>query len=370
MKQEEFNEANLMKEDFIPLVGNLDKGDVFEKDFIDILKMVSPGTSLRIALDDLLRAKMGALIVFENNLTSPLIEGGFEINCKFSSQKLVELAKMDGAIILSNDGKNILRANTMVYPSIEVSTKETGTRHKSAERAARQAKTLVIAVSERKNKISLFYCNECYQLESSSEVMRRVSETLQVLEKQREIYDDVLDNLNMRELEKVATIKDVCLVLQRAEIIKRVADIIKGYLIELGKEGNIFNMRLKELLGMVSKEENLILRDYFVSNPLKFLEVLEKLDFEFLLDPMNISKIIFGEEHDRNISPKGIRILSKTNLIDRYVDLLVGNFENLNEILSAKNKELLSIFESEAIIAFFQEEIYNLRQKLISGRKI
>src|SRR3989338_5813363 len=118
-----------------------------EKDFLEILKTISPGTSIRTALDDLLNARMGALIVFENEYLEGIMEKGFKINSKFSSQKLVELAKMDGAIILSNDGKRILYANTLLLPSQEVKTKETGTRHKAAERTAKQANALAIAIS-------------------------------------------------------------------------------------------------------------------------------------------------------------------------------------------------------------------------------
>ena len=367
---EEIQESEVSQDMFVPFSDALEEGVVMQKDFIDILKMVSPGTSLRVGLDDLLRAKMGALIVFENDFTAPLIEGGFRINTKFSSQKLVELAKMDGAIILSNDGKKIMTANALMFPSIEIPTKETGTRHKAAERTARQAKTLVIAVSERKNKISVYYGDQHHQLDSSAEILRRASETLQILEKQRDLFDDLLDTLNARELEKTVTINDVCLVLQRVEIIKRISELVKRYLIELGREGAIVSMRLKELTGTLEKEEVLILRDYFGTNHSQSLDILENMDFDFLLEPMNISRLVFEELHDKNVAPKGLRILGKTNMLDRYVDLLVGNFKDLNEVLRAKNVELLEVLESEAMVAFFQEEIYNLKQKVSLGRRI
>ena len=341
-----------------------------KKDFMDILKMVSPGTSLRVGLDDLLRAKMGALIVFENELTAPLIEGGFRINTKFSSQKLVELAKMDGAIILSGDGKKIVSANALMFPSIEISTRETGTRHKAAERTAKQANTLVIAVSERKNKISIYYGEIHHQLDQSSEVLRRASETLQILEKQRDVFDESLDKLNSAELKRLSTINDVCLVLQRIEIIKRISEVVKRYLIELGREGMILKMRLKELLGSIEKEEMLILKDYFGSEAANSLSILESMDFDFLLEPMNISRMLFDELHDKSVSPKGIRVLQKTNMLDRYVDLLTGNFADLNEIMTASSQKLLEVLESEAMLAFFREEMYNLREKINLGRRI
>jgi diadenylate cyclase len=350
--------------------GSAKEKDLMRKDFLDVLKMVAPGTSLRLALEDILRARMGTLIVFENDQTKNLTEGGFNINTLFSSQKLVELSKMDGAIILSRDGKRIVSANTMLFPKIEIPTKETGTRHKSAERTAKQCKTLVIAVSERKNKISLYYGDFHYILQNSSEILRRASETLQILEKQREFYDDLLASLNSLELQRVVSTNDVSLVLQRAEIIKRIANVVQRYLIELGKEGSIVKVRLKELTSFVEKEESLILKDYFGSEESFARDVLDKMDFDFLLDHMNISRLLFEELHDSSISPRGLRILGKTNLLDRYIDILLGNFKDLNEILSSSNKKLLEVLGSEAVVAFFQEEMYNLREKLHLGKRI
>lgn len=356
---------------FVPFAKPVSVEGKIEKDFNDILKMVAPGTSLRVALDDLLRAKMGALIAFDNGeIPEGAIEGGFKIGTKFTPQKLVELAKMDGAIVLSKDAKEILLVNTLLVPDVSIHTKETGTRHKAAERIAKQAKTIAIAVSERKNKISLYYGNTSYQLQRSSEILRRASETLQILEKQRDVFDELLDNLNLLELQKASTVKDVCLVLQRVEIIKRISELVLRYLIELGREGMIVRMRLKELMGNLEKEEEMILRDYFGTEHNSFLEILNNMDFDFLLEPMNISRLLFEELHDKAISPKGIRILGKTNMLDRYVDLLTGNFENLSKILSANHKELLEVLESEAMVAFFQEEVYNMREKVSLGKRI
>ena len=363
-------EKKIEKEDLFLAMPKRDEDNKLEKEFIDVLRMVAPGTSLRVALDDLLRAKMGALIVFDNDKVKDLIEGGFKINSKFSSQKLVELAKMDGGIIVSRDAKEILVANCLLVPDSSIFTRETGTRHKAAERIAKQAGTIVLAVSERKNKISLYYGDTYYGLEGSSEILRRASETLQILEKQRDVFDELLDNLNSLELQRSSNINDVCLVLQRIEIIKRISELVNRYLIELGREGIIVKMRLKELMGNLTKEEELILKDYFGKEYSASMEILEKMDFDFLLEPMNIVRFLFEELHDKSVSPKGIRILGKTNLLERYVDLLIGNFENLNEILSANNQKLLEVLESEAMVAFFREEIYNLKEKVSLGRRI
>lgn len=341
-----------------------------EKSFEDILRMFAPGTSMRSALDDLLRARMGALIIFENELTEKLFDGGFKINSNFSSQKLVELCKMDGAIILDKDGKKILFANTLLIPSPEIPTKETGTRHKAAERTAKQANAITIAVSERKNKISIYYGDIKHELEESSEILRRASETLQILEKQKEDFDDLMTNFNVLEISNLVTINDVCRILQKMEIIKRISDDVKKYLIELGKEGLIVSMRLRELTRNLLKEEEIIARDYFDSVANDTLGILERMNFDFLLEISNVARMLFGELQDKSISPKGLRLLKKTNLLERHVDSLIGRFKNLDKILSANSEQLLEILESDNVIAFFKTEIYNLREKIMVGKKL
>ena len=179
--------------------------DKKDMSMLDVLKIVSPGTAIRTALDDILRSRMGALIVVDKEGLSGIVEGGFRVNCRFSAQRLVELAKMDGAIVLSNDLKKILYANTLLTPSAKILTKETGTRHKAAERTAKQFGTIVVAVSERKNKITLFFKEDGYFLEKTSEILRRAAETLQILEKQKDIFNDLISHLNVLEMTNVTT---------------------------------------------------------------------------------------------------------------------------------------------------------------------
>jgi len=343
---------------------------VIEKDFMDVLKMVAPGTSIRVAMDDLLNAGMGALIVIDNGNISSAYQKGFAIHSKFSSQKLVELAKMDGAIILSGNVKKILYANSFLSPDPEITTRETGTRHKSAERTARQTGAIVIAISERKKKITVYQGDKRHELKESSEILRRAAETLQILEKQKESFNETITNLNLMELQRAVTVKDVCGVIQRFEIIKRISEIVKRYLIELGREGAIVSMSLKDLTKGLDKEEELLLKDYFGANHSYAEKVLEKMDFDFLLEPLNISRMLFEELHDKQISPKGLRILTKTNILERYIHSLIAHFQFLDKILLANDEELLKIFQNEGMLAFFKEEIYSLREKLIIGKSI
>lgn len=341
-----------------------------EVDLIEILKIFSPGTSMRTALDDMMGARIGTLIVVDKEGLSSIVEGGFKVNCKFSSQRLVELAKMDGAIILSKDLKRILYANTLLFPGIHIPTKETGTRHKAAERTAKQIKTIVIAGSERKNKITIYYEDIKYELEKSSEVLRRAAETLQILEKQKEIFNDLIINLNILEINNLVTITDVCNVLQRTEIIKRISDIVKRYLVELGKEGIIVSMRLKELTKNLNKNREMILKDYFKSKYSKADTTLKTMNFDFLLETSNLPRILFEELHDKPILPKGIRILSRTNLLEKDIKFLIDNFNTLNKIFDSDKNSLIKIFKKKELVDFLIKELKELREKIISGRDI
>jgi len=355
-----------LKEAFYDLGSGLDLTGMFDlekKEFLDILKIFSPGTAIRTALDDILRAQMGALIVLEKENLAGILEGGFKINCRFSPQKLVELAKMDGAIVLSEDLKKIIYANTLLTPSAKVSTKETGTRHKAAERTAKQIGTIAIAVSERRNKITLYFKNESYFLEDTSEILRRAAETLQILEKQVDMLNDLLSHLNILEITNLTTLSDVCSVLQTLEMVRRISDIVKRYLIELGKEGTIVSMRLKELTKNLHKEREKIILDYFGDKFAETDQILKNINFDFLLETSSILRILFGELHDRPTSPKGTRILGKTNIFEKDAELILENFKTLDRVFNLDRESIRPFFKNENLVDSIINEIRNLKEK-------
>lgn len=341
-----------------------------EKKFVNILKLLSPGTAIRLALDDILRAGMGALIAVESENLFETVEKGFKINTKFSPQKLVELAKMDGAIILSKDLKKILYANAYLFPDTKITTRETGTRHKSGERTAVQANTIVIAVSERRNKITLYYKNTRHELEQSSEILRKATETLQILEKQVEIFDDALIHLNILEINNLVTISDICNILQKIAIIKKVSEMVKRYLIELGREGIIVSMRLKELTKNLTQNREMILKDYFKSRYNKVDIILEDMNFDFLLETSNLSRVLFEELHDKPISSNGLRILSKTNLLEKEIHSLMQKYETLDKIFQADKESFSEIFKNENLVESLIQDLETLKDKILAGKKI
>jgi len=341
-----------------------------ETEFVNALKLFSPGTAIRLALDDILRAGMGALIVIESENLFEIIEKGFKIHAKFSPQRLVELAKMDGAIILSKDLKKILYANAYLFPDTKIPTRETGTRHKSGERTAVQANTTVIAVSERKNKITLYYKNTRHELEESSEILRKATETLQILEKQVEIFDESFVHLNILEINNLVTISDICNILQKIAIIKKVSEIVKRYLIELGREGIIVSMRLKELTKNLNKEREMILKDYFQSRFEQVDILLDEMNFDFLLETSNLSRVLFEELHDKPISSRGTRILNKINLLDKDIGILIENYETLDRIFRADKNSLNKFFQNEDFTESLARNLENLKDKILAGKKI
>jgi len=335
--------------------------------FLEVLAKLSPGKSLRIGLDDILNGRTGALIVVECDEAKNIFEGGFKVNCKFTSQRLAELSKMDGAIILSRDMRKILFANTLLIPKNDIPTEETGTRHKSAERTAKQTGAIVIAVSERRRKITLYYDNKRYVLQNSEDILRRATETLQILEKQKEILDENLKNFNILEITNLVSYGDVCLVLQRIEMIVKMTNNIKRYLIELGNEGTMIKMRINELTKGIIERRDLIIKDY-ASKPLYVTKFLENLSSDSLLDLASLSRMIFEESPDKTVFSHGYRLLSSLNLMDKEIKSIVSSFENLQNILNSDEESLRKILKNKTNT--FRDQLTNLKEQIMIGKKI
>ena len=341
-----------------------------EKTLIDFIKLVSPGTALRTVIDDIIRSNLGAMIVFDaKELQSQnIIEGGFRINSRFTPQKLFELCKMDGAIIISSDLKRILYANILINPDVTICSTETGTRHKAAERTAKQAHTFVIAISERRKKITLYCGSSRYHLKTTEELMRNISSTLHVLEKQKEILTKHISNLNILEMSELVSITDICKVIQRTEIILKISESIKRNFTEIGKEGNIMHMRYRELLRGVEKDESEILRDYATHSLKRSKTLLSNLTFDGLLNTESIARLVFEKPLEESISPKGFRFLSHLTLSLKEISQMVKIHHNLENILKSEPANFESVLKNRANIIY--EEIRNLREQILSGKVI
>ncbi|MCK9595958.1 DNA integrity scanning diadenylate cyclase DisA [Candidatus Pacearchaeota archaeon] len=339
------------KEIQIRLVEN--KTETKKEEITDILKLISPGTLLRTAIEGVQKAKTGGLIVADNDIVQNIVEGGFKINCRFTPQKIIELGKMDGAIILSKDLKKILHANVLLTPNNSIPSNETGTRHKAAERTAKQANTMVIAVSQRRDEITLFYKNIKYVIRNASDIIRRANEILQILEKHKEVFEKNKKELDREELEKKPKLLKALLLIQRGVMILKISETLKGYLIELGTEGTILKSRLKELLYRLEKEIDNVIKDYSRFGLSKSKKILSVLSYDELLDVENIEQCLGISEEV--VHPKGHRFLEMIGIPEEDGGILVKNFKNLSSILELKREDLIPFFEEGKILEILEK---------------
>lgn len=315
-----------------------------DNEVTDILKLISPGTPIREGLDNILKAKTGALIVMDDTKdVLDLVDGGFYINEDYTSSKLYELAKMDGAIVLSSDLKKILYANAQLIPSPDIITKETGTRHRTAERMAKQTGALVVSISQRRNIITVFKGNIRYTIQDTVAVLNRANQAIQTLEKYKKVFDTKLSILNEYEFNDIVTLDNVITAIQRAEMVMKIVEEVQKGIYELGQEGRLLTMQLEELVGGLEKEELLIVKDYLTSKkktPEKVLQEIIDLDYEDLLKPQVIAKILGYELFDNydevGVYTKGYRLLNKIpRMPSNIVDNIVKKFKTFQHVLAA-----------------------------------
>jgi diadenylate cyclase len=315
-----------------------------------ILQMVAPGTPFREGLENVLRAKTGALIVVGYSPeVMEIVDGGFSINCDFSPNYLYELAKMDGAIILSEDLKRILYANTQLIPDSSIPSLETGIRHRTAERVAKQTGKLVVSISQRRNVITLYQGNLRYSLKDIGVILTKANQAIQTLEKYKAVFDQAVTNIGASEFEEFVTLHEVANVIQRAEMVLRVKAEINRYINELGTEGRLIQMQLEELVGNTDVEAKLLIKDYIrelseekvreTSNALKKLSAEELLDHQHIVRLLGYSYTSTVMEEP--VSPRGFRVLHKLpRLPTIIIQNLVERFGKLPHILMATVEEL------------------------------
>lgn len=258
---------------------------------------------------------------------------------------------MDGAIVLSGDFKKILYANAQLIPSHEILTEETGTRHRTAERTAKQTGELVISISQRRNLITIFKGNDRYILENTEAVLNKANQAIQTLEKYKKVFDNKLNILNEYEFNDIVTLKNVIEAIQRAEMVMRIVEEIQRQIYELGDDGRLVKMQLEELIGGLEKEEELIIKDYLVTGRKKkmtsekVLEKLEELNYEELTKESLIAKLLGYENFDNydevGVYTKGYRILNKVpRMPSNIVENLVDSFKSFQHILAADIESL------------------------------
>jgi diadenylate cyclase len=324
-----------------------------DKNLLSALKQVAPGTPLRGGIDDIIRAELGALIVIgDPSSLAFLLSGGMRLDLPFSSQLLYELAKMDGAILMSRDVQKLVYANVQLMPDAAIPTSETGTRHRTAERVAKQTDALVISISQQRETVTIFVGDLRYQLGEISDLLARTNQALGTLETYRTRLDQGLTRLTALEFQSAVVLDDVLVVLQRAEMTTRMAEEIERNCVELGEEGRLIRMQLDELMEDVVREKSAVVYDYERSGDLAnasvVIEQLAGLDYSRLLELEELVGLL-GYPRDANpldvsVQPRGYRVLSRIpRLPDSAIRHVVKSFESLDAVVRASHRDLEAV---------------------------
>jgi diadenylate cyclase len=324
-----------------------------ETSLVRALEMVAPGTALREGIDNVVHARTGGLIVVgDPEEISFMFSGGIRLDIDYSPAFLYQVAKMDGAIILNANATKIALANVQLLPDPTILSLETGTRHRTAERVSKQSDSLVIAISQRREIVSLYVDGAKYILEDIPTVLAKANQALATLEKYRLRLDQVSTRLTALEFEGGATLHDVLTVLQRSELVTRMAAEIESYIVELGAEGRLIEMQLEETLFGTAADKAALVHDYLADesddNFALALEQLGRIDHQDLLDFGRLSELLGYDRKvntiDHPVSPRGYRILG---FIPRLPKLVVANIVastgGLEELLAVGDAQLESI---------------------------
>src|SRR3954463_9623565 len=324
-----------------------------DEQLLATLAAVAPGTPLRDGLERILRGNTGALIVLgHNKQVESLCTGGFVLDVDFSSTRLRELAKMDGAGVLSDDLSKIVRAAVHLVPDPTIATEESGTRHRTAERVAKQTGYPVISVSQSMRIIALYVDGRRYVLDDSAAILSRANQALATLERYKLRLDEVSGTLSALEIEDLVTVRDAVAVTQRLEMVRTIASEIASYVVELGTDGRLLSLQLDELMAGVELERELIVRDYMPPSTgrrnRKAADVLTELDNISAIDLLDLATVArltgFGTSADvldQAVSPRGYRLLARVpRLPPTVVDRLVEHFGSLQKLLAASIDDL------------------------------
>ncbi len=320
---------------------------------LSALEQIAPGTELRQAIDDVIRSHEGALIVVgDPEALSFLYSGGMKLDLAFTAQLLYELAKMDGAIIVNSALTKLAYANVQLMPDPTIPSKETGTRHRTAERVAKQTGALVISISQQRSTISVYRGTVRYQLEPVAEVLAKTNQALATLQTYRQRLEQVLTRLTALEFQNAVVLDDVLVVLQRAQMTIRMAAYVERDCVELGSEGRLIRMQLSEHVGEVPAERDAVVSDYHADfsedrvaaaivglDGLRYAELLEIERIAAVLGyPADVNPL------DHSVSPRGFRVLSHIpRLPQQVVRQVVADMDGLESIVRASQRDLEAI---------------------------
>ncbi len=319
------------------------------------------------------------MIVGDGHEVLSICSGGFLLDSEFSPQRLSELAKMDGAIILAKDSSRIARANVHLMPDPSITTTETGTRHRTAERVARSIDVPVLSVSAAMSVIAVYRNDQKHVVQPTGWLHDRTDQALATMQRFRNRFDVALNGLSILEVEDSVSVGDVVGVIQAAEMVLRIAEEVDGYLVELGEDGRLVGLQSAELVDGVAPALHLVVRDYCAGEPALDARVpssnshgapstpsshkthskstdrlelvnrivgdLSELSSDQLSDPKRVAEVLrlpgsFDDLHS-GIEPRGYRLLYRLpRFTDAIIERIVDRFLNLQQIMRASLSEL------------------------------
>lgn len=314
-----------------------------DRELVSTLKLLSPGTSLREGIDYIIQANTGGLIVIGDtpeilNLT----EGGFRINCPYAPMRLSELAKMDGAIILSSDMKRIVRANVTLRINPSIASKETGLRHRAAEKFAKETGHVVLAVSRRRNTLTLYTKHQHYLFRERPILISGANQAMLAINQYVKTMQNTLATLNWAELSGTVTLSNVINAIQVCERVRRTEHELNRYRIELGTEAQSLQLIPSELTTEIERAQ-LIIKDYYREEEKDEIQTYQNIlgfDAVNLAFESNISAAL-GYPQDVNryvepLEPRGYRMLSQIPSIPmNIVENIVQRFKKLESIITS-----------------------------------
>lgn len=340
------------------------------------IKMIAPGTPLRKTMDEIVKADLGSLLVFLDDIEtySTILQGGFNINCGFSRQRLYELAKMDGAIIIGENVTRIHRANVHLIPDSSIPTNETGMRHSAAERFARHTNKLTVAISRRRKTITVYYGNYKHQLNDLNYLITRVNLSLSSLERNSEILDQLIHNISLDEMESEVRLRDIITVILKAREIMTISDEIEPYVIETGSEGYLSSRQLEYTSAHIKNLLRVLIMDYAagelkdfeVAHIIKTLKKLDQNDKIVIAKMLGWNLISDAELDDILISPRCYRLLTEVanipmgvarnviKIFDKMAKLKKASLQSLQAVEGIGEKRAYAIIRS---INIFQKKI-------------
>lgn len=309
----------------------------------DAIKKTAPGTALRHALDMIIAGHMGALIcVGDTDNVLAAGDDGFKLDVSFTANRLFELCKMDGAIVVDKDLTKILRANYHLNPNPSLPTSETGTRHRTAARMSLLTHATVISVSERRAVVNVYVDGKGFELKPVSDIMASVNQIVVAMQNTRQQLDRSLLRLTSLELDNFVTLGDVTSILYLFEVLMTAGEELNDSIV-LVSEGKITLMQREEFLGGMDEAYTLMIRDYAADsseeNALAIRRRLHETDNTKIRSAKSVAKILgFTDERgeDSVMTPLGLRTLSRVPVVrEGMADKIVDQYGSLQEILEA-----------------------------------